>query len=83
MATESFRVGGDRAAIPDVNVDPFAVAALCAAIALADLSGDVDLVDFVKKFPAEHRQAVGLMSSMFYLGMSCTSQVIVGKISRA
>ncbi len=80
MATESFKVGGDRAAIPDANIDPFTVGALCAASALADLNAEVDAVDFMRNSPAEQRQVVGIISSMLYLGVTETSRVIVDKI---
>ncbi len=80
MATDPVKVEGDRSTIPEANIDPFTVSALCAASALADLTADVDVVEFVRNFPAEQRQAVGLMSSMLFVGMTETGRVIVGNI---
>ncbi len=48
LVTDSFKVGGDRAAIPDVSIDPFAVSALAAASALSDVHGDVDMIEFAR-----------------------------------
>ncbi len=53
LATESFEVEGAREAIPDATIDPCVVAALGAAGALADLHADIDVIELVRKFPAE------------------------------
>ncbi len=55
---------------------------LAAASALADFNGDVDVIEFVRNFPAVQRQVVGLVSSMLNLGMGEASQLIADQIFR-
>ncbi len=74
------RLGETRAATPDANTDPFTVAALCAASALADLNADADMVEVLRYLPAEQGQVVGLVSNILDLGMTESGRVIVDKI---
>jgi hypothetical protein len=47
---------------------------------LADINADIDVVEFVRRFPAEQRQVVGLTSCVLHVEMAEISRVIVDKV---